>query len=71
LGVNVPTALRDGGFGPESGTSLAAPVISAFIACELARHGELGRALEALDSRAMDLGTPGRDPVYGGGLLHP
>jgi subtilisin family serine protease len=71
LGVDVPTALRDGGFGPASGTSLAAPVISAFIACELARHGELHRAMAALDVRVLDLGVPGRDPVFGSGLLHP
>jgi subtilisin family serine protease len=71
LGVEVPTALQGRGFGPESGTSLAAPIISAFIACELQQHGELAQALAALDARVRDLGAPGADPVYGRGLLHP
>ncbi len=71
LGVDVPTALAEGGFGMESGTSLASPVVAAFLACELAQHGDVQQALEALDARAVDLGAPGADPVYGRGLLHP
>ncbi len=71
LGVDVPTALRDGGFGPESGTSLAAPVISAFIACALLQQDDLAQALATLDARVRDLGEPGSDPVFGRGLLHP
>jgi minor extracellular protease Epr len=74
LGVEVPTALGSGGFGPESGTSLAAPIVSAFIACALAQGGDLHdlqEALAALDARVMDLGVPGADPVFGRGLLHP
>lgn len=71
LGVDVPTALRDGGFGPESGTSLAAPVVAAFIACALAQQADVTQALAALETRALDLGAPGRDPVFGSGLLHP
>jgi subtilisin family serine protease len=71
LGVEVPTARDTGGFGAESGTSLAAPIVAAFIACELARSGNVQEALAALDARALDLGAPGADPVYGRGLLHP
>jgi minor extracellular protease Epr len=71
LGVDVPTARGDGSFGSESGTSLAAPVIAAFIACELVQHGDVQQALAALDARVHDLGAPGADPVYGRGLLHP
>lgn len=71
LGVDVPTARGDGGFGTESGTSLAAPVVAAFIACELAQHEDPALALAALDGRVHDLGTRGPDPVYGRGLLHP
>lgn len=36
LGVAVPIALGDGGFGHQSGTSLAAPVVTAFMACAIA-----------------------------------
>jgi subtilisin family serine protease len=71
LGVDVPTALQDGSVGPGSGTSLAAPVVSAFIACAMARDDDPLHALAALDSKARDLGAPGADPVYGRGLLHP
>ncbi len=71
LGVGVPTARGDGSFGSESGTSLAAPVVAAFIACGLVQHGDVQQALAALDARVRDLGAPGADPVYGRGLLHP
>ena len=72
LGVSVPTARADGSIGRESGTSLATPVISAFLACELLQQrGDIGRALDSLRTRALDLGATGRDPVFGHGLLHP
>lgn len=72
FGVSVPTARGDGGFGRESGTSIAAPIVSAFLACELASNGaDVNAALSSLESRAMDLGQPGHDPVFGHGLLHP
>lgn len=72
LGVSVPTARVDGSIGRESGTSMAAPVISAFLACELLQQeGDVARALERLRASALDLGAPGRDPVFGHGLLHP
>lgn len=69
-GVSVVTARSGGEFGRESGTSMAAPIVSAFVACELA--GNPGGAKEVIDrlaNRALDLGEPGRDPVFGYGLL--
>ncbi|MDY6982579.1 MAG: S8 family serine peptidase [Pseudomonadota bacterium] len=71
LGVDVPTARGDGGFGTETGTSLAAPVVAAFIACALAQHDDPAKALAILDARVRDLGEHGPDAVYGRGLLHP
>lgn len=72
LGVAVPTALGDGGFGQESGTSMAAPVVSAFMACSLTRHGHSEKqTLSELKALAVDLGRQGHDPVFGHGLLHP
>jgi subtilisin family serine protease len=71
LGVDVPTALDHGDIGPGSGTSLAAPIVSAFLACALAQNPDTAAALAALDKRVVDLGAPGPDPVYGRGLLHP
>lgn len=71
LGVDVLTAAEGQALAPMSGTSLATPVVAALLACALGVHGELDAALAALDARALDLGEPGRDPVYGKGLLHP
>lgn len=68
-GVSVLTARSDGQYGHESGTSMAAPVISAYVACELVSKNNLKDALVNLQTRALDLGKPGRDPVFGFGLL--
>jgi minor extracellular protease Epr len=68
-GVSVFTARSDGQYGHESGTSMAAPVISAYVACELVTQNNLKEALAGLQTRALDLGEPGRDPVFGFGLL--
>jgi minor extracellular protease Epr len=72
LGVSVPVALADGSFGQQSGTSLAAPVVSAFVACALSANGNSPQqALAQLKQQAVDLGESGHDPVFGHGLLHP
>jgi len=71
LGVAVPVAQAGGGITQESGTSLAAPVVSAFHACALAGGKELAAAALALQDLLVDLGEPGLDPVFGKGLLHP
>jgi minor extracellular protease Epr len=71
IGVSVPSA---GGpqSGHESGTSMAAPVVSAFMACALNASGQdRQKALLMLKNRAVDLGQPGHDPIFGYGLLHP
>ncbi len=68
LGVSVITARSAGGMGRESGTSMAAPLVSALLACERVR-GPGAEAVTRLVKRAQDLGAPGRDPVFGHGLL--
>ncbi|MEX1034262.1 MAG: S8 family serine peptidase [Cellvibrionaceae bacterium] len=69
-GVSVLTARSGGVFGRESGTSMAAPVVSAFAACELlANGGRVSEAMQALANKAVDLGDAGRDSVFGYGLL--
>lgn len=71
-GVKVWTAVPGGGRA-QSGTSFAAPYVSVLTALEIAR----GRARSAADvrarlrARAVDLGTPGRDKVFGWGLIGP
>lgn len=54
-----------------SGTSFAAPAVAAFLA---ARHSapdaaNLQAALDALNNSVQDYGSPGRDPVFGIGIL--
>ena len=67
-GVDVFVPLRDGPV-YRSGTSYAAPFVSAALALAL----ESGRSVEAargiLLRGTLDLGPPGRDPVFGQGLL--
>lgn len=60
-GVDVPVAADDGGVVYRSGSSYAAPFVSAALAA--------GADPRALQRGARDLGIPGRDPVYGWGLL--
>jgi hypothetical protein len=67
-GVAVPVAIPEGGMAPDSGTSLAAPVVASALACELSRV-DLPGAIETLTSNAQDLGEPGRDTRFGHGLL--
>lgn len=72
LGVNTPVARVKGGYGEESGTSFAAPIVSAAIAELLARNGGTASgAVQTLISRVEDLGDAGRDNTYGYGLVKP
>ncbi|HDZ55583.1 MAG TPA: protease [Pseudomonas xinjiangensis] len=71
-GVAVLTARVGGDYGSKTGTSMAAPVLTAFLACALEQHqGDAKRAWAQLMEQAEDLGEPGRDPEYGYGLLTP
>jgi hypothetical protein len=70
-GVNLRVADPHGLIDTVSGTSYAAPVVAARLATSLdapdpARAAE---AVKALKAEARDLGAPGRDPVYGDGLI--
>lgn len=67
-GVSVSTVRSSGGIGRESGTSMAAPVVSAFLSCELQKNN-LATALTHLQQHAIDLGEPGRDAIFGYGVL--
>lgn len=63
-GVDLPLALQDGRTRQVSGTSYAAVFLTAAVA------GLRGRDIEAtLAAEALDLGPPGRDPVFGWGLV--
>ncbi|MCC5855740.1 MAG: S8 family serine peptidase [Idiomarina sp.] len=70
-GVDVPTAIAGGRVGLESGTSMAAPVVAALLACQLAQGHSIASARSYLRENAYDLGAPGVDPVFGFGLVTP
>ncbi|MGF2685193.1 S8 family serine peptidase [Marinobacter sp. DUT-3] len=67
-GVSVAVAHPDGDMVADSGTSLAAPVITAALAC---RRGDQStdQAIKALTEEARDLGKQGRDTSFGHGFL--
>jgi hypothetical protein len=69
-GVSVLHARAGGGYAASSGTSFAVP----FAATAAARIRQLSpdaNVLELLYQSAEDLGPPGRDEIYGYGLLRP
>jgi subtilisin family serine protease len=70
-GVSVAAADAGGGIARYSGTSFAAPHIAAWMARCLSKSGSgAGGACSAkMVKSAKDLGAPGRDPVYGYGLI--
>jgi hypothetical protein len=68
-GVNIWAAVPGGREGSHSGTSFAAPHVTGIIAV-MPRESLNGKKDELLDSMpVIDLGEPGRDPVYGRGML--
>lgn len=69
-GVDILHAGSGGGYRVSSGTSMAAPFVSAAIAAAAARTPP-SEALPALEREAEDLGTDGRDHIFGWGLIRP
>jgi hypothetical protein len=68
-GASIWAAVPGGREGSHSGTSFAAPHVTGIIAV-MPRESLTGKKDELLDSMpVIDLGTPGRDPVYGRGML--
>ncbi len=70
-GVDVWTAASIKGARPKTGTSFAAPFVSAAAAASLAADPQLSAKdlIGRLTATARDLGTPGRDETYGHGLI--
>lgn len=70
-GADMAVAQAGGGYAVARGTSFAAPLVAGLLAAEL-RVPDVkaaAAALEHLAAQAIDLGAPGRDPVYGLGLV--
>lgn len=70
-GADMSAAQSGSGFGLVRGTSFAAPIVAGLLAQQLAiiDKQRADAAVAALVSQATDLGTHGRDKVYGNGLV--
>ena len=71
-GIDVLGASSKDGFLPNSGTSMAAPFVTAVLAaaCDTKRCN-VTEMVEHMKAAALDLGAPGFDPVFGYGLIRP
>jgi len=69
-GVNVRHAVAGGGYGASSGTSFAVP-FAATAAARLKFASPGVNVREHLSKTAVDIGAPGRDDIFGYGLLTP
>ena len=76
-GVAIRSTLPEGTYGGMSGTSMAAPHVSAIAALLLAEIADAGPVasgdpvFDLLTRTAEDLGPPGWDPAFGYGLVDP
>jgi len=71
-GAEVAAADSEGrGYGAARGTSFAAPLVAGLLAAHLAAPDPQAarRAIDVVARQAIDLGAPGRDSVYGFGLV--
>lgn len=70
-GSEMAAAGVDGGFVSVRGTSFAAPIAAGLLARFMARPdpGGAQRAMTALGRQAQDAGPPGRDPLFGRGIV--
>lgn len=70
-GAEMAVAKSGGGYGVARGTSFSAPLVAGLLAAELRVPdvAAAAAAVERLAAGAVDLGAPGRDPVYGRGLV--
>ena len=71
LGVDVLAAGPGDAAQPVSGTSFASPIVAVEFARRLAKPDVAAarKVAQALAAEAVDLGAPGRDPVFGYGLI--
>jgi hypothetical protein len=70
LGVAIAVAAPGGGTAPRTGTSFASPHVAAAIGrCTLRAGRAPAQCVGQLERQAIDLGSSGRDPVYGVGLI--
>ena len=68
-GSDMRGAAVGGGYAESRGTSFAAPLVAGLLATARAQTTSGPAAFEQVRSQAIDLGAPGRDPIYGWGLI--
>jgi subtilisin family serine protease len=70
-GAELAVARPGGGYAVARGTSFAAPLVAGLLAEQLSSpdRGAAAAALARVVDAAQDLGTPGRDTVFGLGLV--
>lgn len=70
-GAQLAAAMSPSGYTLVRGTSFAAPIVAGLLALNLLTPDKAAadRAVTALAHEAVDLGSPGPDPVYGFGLV--
>ena len=70
-GADMAAAQLHQGYALVRGTSFASPIVAGLLALELHTPdpGAAQQAVATLAGRALDLGAPGLDPVYGHGLV--
>lgn len=70
-GADMAAAQLHQGYALVRGTSFASPIVAGLLALELHTPdpGAAQQAVATLAGRALDLGAPGLDPVYGYGLV--
>lgn len=68
-GVSIRSSLPGGGYGSWNGTSMAAPHVSGCVALlrQINPAATVDELETALESTAVDLGTAGKDNIYGSG----
>jgi subtilisin family serine protease len=71
-GHDIQSTLDGGGYGSNSGTSMATPLVSGLAALLYAHYPHYGdeEVAWAILGHAVDLGSPGRDEYFGWGRIH-
>ena len=68
-GADLVAARIGAGYAQVRGTSFAAPIVAGLLAARCSQLGCADEAVRELAQGAKDLGAPGRDPIYGHGLV--
>lgn len=68
-GVAVESTIRNGAYGTMSGTSMACPHVAGACALALSKGRSAAEVRQRLTTTLVDLGVPGKDPLYGWGRM--